>query len=74
MHLKRTVLAVGLLQFAINHERRAKCYREICRNLGKARDHLKEGSSAFAKAARKQEKPPLFSNKFRRTFVDNVTI
>ena len=73
-HIKKSVLAVGQLQLAINHERRMNCYGEICRDLRKARDHLKEGSTDFGKAAKKQEKPPLFGDKFRRTVIDRGTI
>ena len=50
------------------------CYGEICRDLGKAGHHLKEGSTAFGKAAKKQEKPPLFGDKFRRAVIDRGTI
>ena len=73
-HIKKSVLAMGQLQLAINHERRMNCYGEICRDLGKARDHLKEGSTAFGKAAKKQEKPPLFGDKFRHAVFDRGTI
>ena len=64
---------MGQLQLAINHERRMNYYGEICRALGKARDHLKEGSTAFGKAVKKQEKPP-FGDKFRRAVIDRGTI
>ena len=73
-HIKRSVLAVGQLQLAINHEKRMNCYGDICRDLGKARDYIKEGSTAFGKAAKKQEKPPLFGDKFRRAVIDQGTI
>ena len=47
-------------------------YGEICKDHGKAKEHLKEASDSFAKVAKKAEKPPLFE-KFKRAIIDRGT-
>ena len=72
--IKKAVLALGQLQLSLNHERRLLSYGELCKDHKKAKDHLKESSSAFGKVARKSDKPALFGDKFRRAVIDRGAI
>ena len=73
-HIKKSVLALGQFQLTLNHERRMLSYGEICKDHGKAKEHLKEASDSFAKVAKKAEKPPLFGDKFKRAVIDRGTL
>ena len=72
-HIKKSVLALGLLQLTLNHARHMLSYGEICKDHGKAKEHLKEALDSFAKVAKKAEKPPLFGEKFKRAVIDRGT-
>ena len=71
---KKSVLAVGQLQLALNHERRMLSYGELCRDHKRAKEHLKEASSSFGKVAKRAEKPALFGDKFKRAVIDRGTL
>ena len=73
-HMKKSVLALGQFQLTLNHERRMLSYGEICKDHGKAKEHLKEASDSFAKVAKNTEKPPLFGEKFKRAVIDRGTL
>ena len=73
-HIKKSVLALGQIRLTLNHERRMLSYGEICKDHGKAKEHLKEASDSFAKMANKGEKPPLFGEKFKRAVIDRGTL
>ena len=71
---KKSVLAVGQLQLALNHERRMISYGELCRDHKRAKEHLKEASSSFGKVAKRAEKPALFGDKFKRAVIDKGSL
>ena len=74
-HIKKSALALGQSQLTLNHERRMLSYDGICKDHGKAKEHLKEeASDSFAKVAKKAEKPPLFGVKFKRAVIDRGTL
>ena len=71
---KKSVLAVGQLQLALNHERCMLSYGELCRDHKRAKEHLKEASSSFGKVAKRAEKPALLGDKFKRAVIDRGTL
>ena len=73
-HIKKAVLVVGQMQLALNQGRHMLSYGEVCRDQRNAKDHLKEVSDSFGKAAEKAEKPPLFGEKFQRAVIDRGTL
>ena len=68
------MLVLGQFQLTLNHERRMLSYGEICKDHGKAKEHLNKASDSFAKVAKKAEKPPLFGDKFKRAVIDRGTL